>query len=338
LTGRFYSFDLLLTFIFRFRLLLLPKQGGLFMPGGIKAAVLKVGDTIGVVAPGSPVRSGEMLTGIEAELVGRGYKVCFGENLRAASGYLAGSDLVRRADLERMWLDESVAAIWCLRGGYGSVRLLPRLCFRLLSARPKILVGFSDITALELGLWSQIKMVTFHGPVLNTLQDSEFTKHHAFKMLSGKSTGIFDPPEMTGSHYWTIKPGKARGRLLGGNLATICSLIGTRFLPDFEGTILFLEDTGEAAYRIDRMLTQLTLSCVFENVAGVMVGRCIPVEGESEADLIRVFQERLGELGCPTGYGFPIGHGKEQWTIPQGVMAEVDMEAGRLELLERALI
>jgi muramoyltetrapeptide carboxypeptidase len=308
------------------------------MAGGIKGAALQAGNKIGVVAPGSPVGSGEVLAGIGTALTDRGYGVVWGETARETEGYLAGSDLERRADLERMWLDESIAAIWCLRGGYGSIRLLRRLYFRLFVARPKILIGFSDITALELGLWSQIRLVTFHGPVLTTLNESEFSKNQAFRMLSGKLTGDLDWPETEEPRCLSIRPGKARGRILGGNLATVCSLIGTCFFPDLDGAIFFLEETGEAAYRIDRMLTQLILTGVLDSVAAVMVGRCIPVAGENEADLIKVFQERLGQLNCPSGYGFPIGHKKEQWTLPQGVMAEVDMEAGEFELMEEGVL
>lgn len=304
----------------------------------IKAAALPMGGKIGIVAPGSPVESGEVLQRIQIGLRERGYEMEWGETARAMVGCLAGNDLARRADLERMWLDDSVAAIWCLRGGYGSIRLLPRLYFRLCAARPKILMGFSDITALELGLWSQVKLITFHGPVLATLNESEFNINQAFLMLAGGLTGVLDWPETDERLYRPVMPGKARGRILGGNLATICSLVGTRFFPGLDGVILFLEETGEAAYRIDRMLTQLILAGVLDNVAAVMVGRCIPVAGEGEPDLIKVFQERLGELGCPLGYGFPIGHGKEQWTLPQGVMAEVDTEGGRLELLEGAVV
>lgn len=311
------------------------------MAGGIKGVALQAGDKIGVVAPGSPVGSGEVLAGIRTVLTDEGYEVVLGETARVMEGYLAGSDLERRADLERMWLDDSIAAIWCLRGGYGSIRLLRRLYFRLFLARPKILIGFSDITALELGLWCQIRLVTFHGPVLTTLNESEFSKNQAFRMLTGGFTGGLtrglDWPKTEKRPYLSIKPGTARGRILGGNLATVCSLIGTRFFPDLDGMILFLEETGEAACRIDRMLTQLILTGVLDCVAAVMVGRGIPVAGESEADLIKVFQERLEDLSCPSGYGFPIGHWKEQWTLPQGVMGEVDMGAGELGLMEKAV-
>lgn len=304
---------------------------------GIKGAALQAGDKIGVVAPGSPVGSGEVLTEVGTVLIAQGYEVVRGETAQVMEGYLAGSDLARRSDLERMWLDDSIAVIWCLRGGYGCIRLLRRLYFRLFVARPKILIGFSDITALELGLWSQIRLVTFHGPVLTTLNESEFSKNQAFRMLTSGFTGVLDWPETGKRRYLPIKPGKVGGRILGGNLATVCSLIGTRFFPDLDGVILFLEETGEAAYRIDRMLTQLILTGLLDSVAAVMVGRCIPVAGEEEDDIIRVFQERLGELSCPSGYGFPIGHRKEQWTLPQGVMGEVDVGAGRVELMERAV-
>ncbi len=307
------------------------------MANGIKAVALKAGDKIGVVAPGSPVESGEVLKGVQKALRDRGYEIGWGETARVMEGYLAGNDLARRADLERMWLDDSIAAIWCLRGGYGCMRMLPRLCFRLFAAHPKILIGFSDITALELGLWSRIKLVTFHGPVLTTLKGSEFTENQAFRMLNSGFAGVLDWPETNDRLYLPIIPGKARGRILGGNLATVCSLMGTRFFPELDDALLFLEETGEAAYRIDRMLTQLTMAGVLDSVAAVIVGRCIPAAGEEEADLIKVYQERLGELNCPSGYGFPIGHGNQQWTLPQGVMAGVDTAVGGLSLEEGAV-
>lgn len=304
----------------------------------IKAPALKPGAEIGIVAPGSPVDSREILAVVEATLRYRGYETGWGETTRPMAGYLAGNDLTRRTDLERMWLDDSIGAIWCLRGGYGSIRLLARLQFKLLADRPKLLIGFSDITALEFGLWARLNLVTFHGPVLTALPESEFTANQAFGILSGRLSGILDWPETVERLYVPIQPGKVRGRILGGNLATICSLIGTGFCPVLDGVILFLEETGEAAYRIDRMLTQLILTGIADGVAAVMVGRCIPIPGQCEQDLIRVFVERLAELSCPAGYGFPIGHGKEQWTIPQGVMAEVDTRLGVLVLVEGAVV
>jgi muramoyltetrapeptide carboxypeptidase len=273
----------------------------------------------------------------------RGYQVVPGQTTCLKSGDLAGSDDSRRADLEQMWRDDSISAIWGLRGGYGSIRLLPGLDYDFIRRHPKLLIGFSDLTALELGLWSQAGLVTFHGPVLITLED--FSCDQALGMLSGLSaqnsgpapacSGLLTWPDKDSGVFIPIKTGKASGILLGGNLITLCSLIGTRFLPDLEGAILFLEEVGEAAYRIDRLLTQLLISGALDRVAAVIIGRSVPINGEPELALLSVFNERLSILNRPSAYGFPIGHLPKQWTLPQGIAAEVDTGTGELIILEK---
>lgn len=271
-------------------------------------------------------------------LEGLGYHTVLGESVRPGDSYLAGSDRERRVDLERFWWDDSIEAIWCLRGGYGSVRLLPDLYLGLIARNPKILVGFSDITGIELGLWKQTGLVTFHGPVL-TAYRSEFSIKQAIRMLTGETKQEpLEWPDVNKPNYLVLKNGIARGPLLGGNLTLISSLLGTTYFPDLEGAILFLEETEEPPYRIDRMLTQLLLNGVLDSVAGIIIGRCNPVEGKAEDDLIRVFYERLSKLKCPVAYGFPIGHIPEQWTLPQGVLAEVNFNKGELALEENPFL
>jgi muramoyltetrapeptide carboxypeptidase len=305
----------------------------------IKCQPLIPGAKIGVIAPASPASSLEVIQEAVTRLHNLGYKTVLGETVRQIPGVLAGNDWLRRSDLERFWLDPSVNAIWCLRGGYGCLRLLPDLHFGLFSKSPKILIGFSDITALELGLWSQIKIVTFHGPVLTTLADN-FSRDQAFLILSGRFVPyeLPWPGESKAQKYFPIKPGKARGPILGGNLTTLVSLIGTKYLPSFKDTILFLEEVGEEAYRVDRMLTQLIQAGILDSVAAILVGQCLPIPGQSEANLIEVFTERLNLLKCPSGYGFPIGHIPEQWTIPQGILSEADTGKGALILMENPFI
>jgi muramoyltetrapeptide carboxypeptidase len=304
----------------------------------IKAQTLQPGAKIGVVAPASPVNSQAVIDQAVSGLTDRGYSVILGATAAPIIGDLAGSDLFRQADLEKLWQDDSVQAIWCLRGGYGSLRLLPHLRFELIAETPKILIGFSDITALELGIWSQVDLVTFHGPVLTSM-GSEFTGNQAFKILSGVwETQKLDWPNDSLDKFIPIHRGKARGIILGGNLTTLSSLVGTRFLPNLDGVILFLEEVGEQGYRIDRMLSQLIISGLLNTVAAVLVGQCIPSVNQTETDLITIFIERLGELPCPSAYGFPIGHIKEQWTIPQGVVAEVDTTNGNVVLLESTVV
>jgi muramoyltetrapeptide carboxypeptidase len=302
----------------------------------IKGRALQVGAKIGVVAPASSIKSSAELEQATSILIERGYLVELGASATPMIGDLAvrtrAADLIRQADLERFWQDDTIQAIWCLRGGYGSLRILPNLWYGLFAKKPKIIVGFSDITALEMAIWSQVNLVTFHGPVLTCLQ-SEFTTKQAINVLSGE-WGLLEWPLENLERYIPIHTGKAQGIILGGNLTTINSLMGTRFLPDFDGAILFLEEVGEQAYRIDRMLSQLVISGILDTVAAVIIGQCIPPTDQSEEDLIKVFTERLNVLACPVAYGFPIGHIKEQWTIPQGALAEVDITKGSLVLLE----
>ena len=300
----------------------------------LKSQALQPGSKIGVVAPASPVNSMNQIEQAVSRMVDLGYGAILGASVVPMAGYLAGNDIVRQTDLEQFWQDDSIQAIWCLRGGYGSIRLLPRLWLGLIAKSPKIFIGFSDITALELGLWAQVNLVTFHGPVLTSL-NSQFTTAQALKILGGgwEFTKL-DWPEGSFDKYISICSGKAQGIILGGNLATLTSLMGTRFLPDFDGVILFLEEVDEPAYRIDRMLTQLVISGYLDTVAAILVGQCIPTANQTETDIRQVYIERLSSLHCPSAYGFPIGHIQEQWTIPQGVLAEVDTANGKLILLE----
>jgi muramoyltetrapeptide carboxypeptidase len=304
----------------------------------LRSRPLLSGGKIGIAAPASPVKDqAEIEAGAEL-LLNLGFQTVLGETARPLEGYLAGSDLERRADLERFWRDDSIDAIWCLRGGYGSARLLPNLYLGLIERNPKILIGFSDIAGIELGLWKRTKLVTFHGPVLTTLK-SEFSIKQALQTLAGETVGkpLFWP-ENKRVDYLVFKEGKARGPLLGGNLALVSSLLGTGYFPDLEGAILFLEETEEPPYRIDRMLTQLLESGVLDVVAGIMIGRCNPIEGKAEEDIIKVWAERLSKVASPAAYGFPIGHIPEQWTLPQGIGAEVDFSAGEVILVESPFI
>lgn len=304
----------------------------------IKSRALLVGTKIGVVAPASPVNTLEQKNQAASVLIDHGYPVVFGATTAPMMGDLAGTDIIRRTDLEQFWQDESIQAVWCLRGGYGSLRLLPHLWYGMIAKNPKIFVGFSDITALELGIWSQVNLVTFHGPVLTSL-NSEFSIKQALKIMSGgwESTQL-DWPDTSLKKYTPIHSGKAQGIILGGNLTTLNSLIGTRFLPNLDNVILFLEDVGEQAYQIDRMLSQLIISGIMDSVSAILIGQCIPAANQPETELERVFTERFSTLSCPVAYGFPIGHIQEQWTIPQGVSAEVDTANGSLTLLESPVL
>lgn len=301
----------------------------------LKAKPLEKGSKIGIVAPASPVSAESVLTGAVECLKQLGFRVILGNSTVPRDGYLAGNDQKRASDLEQLWEDDSLAAIWCLRGGYGSSRILSQLNYNLWSRTPKILVGFSDITALELALWSQVQLVSFHGPVLTTL-NNPFSSGQALKTLSGRPGNecLEWPGDRQPCSLVTLQPGRAEGLLLGGNLATLVSLLGTPYFPDLAHGLLFIEEVNEAAYRIDRMLTQLRHCGVLGRLRGILIGQCVPIPGETSTDLIAVFQERLADLKIPVAYGWPIGHLDQQWTLPQGVTAEFDADSGWLRLCE----
>lgn len=304
----------------------------------LKSRPLFTGSRIGVIAPASPVRDGREFEKNVEYLISSGYQVVIGKTALSGQGFLAGSDRMRQLDLESMWQDDSISVVWCLRGGYGCLRLLPRLNYRYFEKKPKILMGFSDITALELAFWSRIKLVTFHGPVLTTLT-SEFSRRCALEMLSGvKRDQALLWPGKARDRLTVIRGGKAEGLLVGGNLTTIASMAGTGYLPDFSGCVLFIEEVKEAAYRVDRLLTQLIYSGIMDGIHGILIGQSIPVPGETEADLVAVFKERLERLNCPVAYGFPIGHLEEQWTLPQGVTVSIDMDEGFLYIKESPFV
>lgn len=251
----------------------------------------------------------------------------------ARTGYLAGSDAHRMAAFTEAWLDDSVDVMMAARGGYGAHRLLPMLDQLGPSPNPKRIVGFSDITAIHGWLFRR-GSPSVHGPVVTQLCDvgpEDLDRLSA--VLRGPWSGlryIADGP--------CVRGGTARGKLWGGNLAVITALLGTPYAPDFTGTLLVLEDVGEAPYRIDRMLTHLRLAGVLDRVAGVIVGdfTAVPKVSEGHPEAQDVIAERLGDLGVPVLTGFPIGHGSRNQALPLGVVARLDADQGVLEIEEDA--
>jgi len=265
-------------------------------------------------------------------------------NAHRRFGYLAGTDDERQSDLQRAIDDESFAAVWAIRGGFGTTRILRRLDFSRLRARPKILLGFSDITTILLKAYADTGVVTFHGPVArNGL--TGFAREHLERVLfdptpPGKlstpkaAAGVMVPRE---PRVIPIAPGAAEGRLIGGNLTLIQCLIGTGALPSFDGAILFLEETAEDLYRVDRMFAHLRDAGLLAKLAGVAIGLFTDMrkgaEGGTRA-FDEVLKDYLDPLGIPAARGFPIGHVDDQWTLPIGTMARLDADAGTLHLLE----
>jgi muramoyltetrapeptide carboxypeptidase len=235
-----------------------------------------------------------------------------------------------------------------VRGGWGCARLLPLLDWRTISRNPKILLGYSDITTLLLSLHAKTGLVTFHGPV-GSSQWNPFSVGYLKRVLQEGEAVTFENPKeideddlaQTENRVQTLRPGTARGRLLGGNLTVLTSLVGSGYLPDWDGCILFLEDVEEAPYRIDRMLTQLRLAGILQKARAVIWGNCTdcdPGEGFGSLTITDVLQDHLQPLGVPAWSGAMIGHIHRQFTLPVGMEVEVDATAGRIRMLEPAVV
>ena len=296
----------------------------------IKPQALRPGDTIGIAAPASPFDQKTFERGISV-LESMGFRVKVPDDLFRRSGYLAGSDTERAALLANLFKDESIKAIFCARGGFGSMKLLPLIDFKAISARPKILIGFSDITALLVTIYDKCQLVTFHGPVVTTLGNaSEKTRSALFEAVVSNKPLVIKPGKTL-----ALNPGHASGPLTGGNLTTLCHLIGTPYEPCFDGHILLLEDRGEAPYRIDRMLSQLHLGHHLDHIAGVILGSfpgCDPIE-----EVYAIVKQVFGRFNVPILAGFDLGHGTENITTPVGLEAVLDTDDSSLRFQESAV-
>jgi muramoyltetrapeptide carboxypeptidase len=292
---------------------------------------LAPGDTIGLAAPASSTTQPERIDEIIAHLVGQGFGVKAGANLRRRTGYLAGSDAERAADLNTLFTDPEVKAIFALRGGYGSCRLLPLLDYAAIRANPKPFLGYSDITALHHALLVQAGLVTYHGPNANeAFQPGNEAALRRALIDPVRESCLFPRETGAGNAIRCEVPGRARGRLLGGNMTCLLRLIGTPYAPDFTGAILFLEDIGEKAYRIDGMFTHLRLAGVLDQIAGLVLGRFDHTDVEEQARIATLLHEEAARIAKPCLSHAPIGHFPEQTVVPIGTQAELDADAGRL--------
>lgn len=308
----------------------------------IKPKKLQQGDTIGLISPGMILPDRSKYDEIIAQVEKLGYEVKVGANARNQYGYLAGTDKERAADLNAMFADDSVDAILPFRGGWGCNRMLHLIDYQTIRENPKILVGFSDITTLLLAIYAKTGLVTFHGPVGKS-DWTDYTTKHFRNAVSNQQQNILQIPDKSlcedCSSLSVITPGKAEGRLLGGNLSVLTAMMGSGYLPEWDNNILFLEDVGEDVYRIDRMLTQLKLNGIFEKVSGVIFGQCASCEGSSYGlTLQQVFDDHLKPFGVPAFSGAMVGHIKNMLTLPVGIRAEMDAESGSISLKETATV
>lgn len=313
----------------------------------IKPPRLRPGDTVGLIDPASATFLREDLDIATESLAAMGLRVKPGAHLLDRYGYFAGKDDDRASDINTMFADPSVRAIFALRGGWGSSRLLPLLDYETIRRNPKILLGYSDITALHLAISARTGLVTFHGPVASS-EWNPFNVDHVKRVLFGAEQVVMANPQerddqltVVEHRVQTIAAGKARGRIFGGNLTVLATIIGSGYLPDFTGAILFLEDVGEKMYRIDRMLTQLALAGVLKGLRGFVFGKCTecePGEGYGSLTFEEVLADHIRPLGIPAWRGAMIGHKTPQFTIPEGIEVEIDAGAGTIQMLEPAVV
>ena len=318
------------------------------MKGLLKPQRLCFGDTVGIIAPASAPPDPKAVDRAAAALERFGFQPKLANNIHARHGFLAGSDRERAGDIMQMFADKKVRAILCLRGGYGSARLLDRLDFDVIRRHPKILSGYSDVTTLHWALAVKAKLMSVHAPMLNGELDAndlpEFTRKSFFRtvMKAEASGSISDGcPEKNIS---IVRGGQAEGRLVGGNLSVLCATLGTPYVPSFKGKIFFFEDIGEKPYRLDRMLTQLLNAGLLQQVAGVAVGvnpDChdprASAGGEFRQTAADVVKERLESLGVPVVTGLPFGHVALNATLPVGAKATLDGDNGDLIITEAAV-
>jgi muramoyltetrapeptide carboxypeptidase len=297
----------------------------------IKAPRLMKGDLIGIVSPASPVDASDLQPGLEL-LEASGFRVRLAPHVYDRKNYLAGKDKDRLGDLHAMLQDKEIKAVMCARGGYGSLRLLDGIRYDLITKAPKIIVGYSDITALLMAIHKYTGLITFHGPMVRGLADNDRRNWESLLMLIASN----EPVTMDLKECTALLQGEASGPLIGGNLSLICHLLDTPYLPSLEGCILFIEDRGEPLYRVDRMLTHLALTGKLNGISGLLAGR---FEGcGNETDIHKRLKNIVSKQGIPLVTGFPVGHGQKNISLPLGLNAELDTEAMTLSIGETCVV
>ncbi|RLD72346.1 MAG: LD-carboxypeptidase [Bacteroidetes bacterium] len=314
----------------------------------IKPPKLKKGDTIGLITPASPIKEAQLIQ-TKKLLTQLGFKTYNTNRVLLKKGYLAGTDAERLEDIHHMFENEDVHAVMCIRGGYGTPRILEYIDYDLIRKNPKIFIGYSDITALLQAIYKFSGLITFHG-VVGVSDFTEYTRNNFLKVLTKSSEALLIPSVVQNNPIaeeyrpYVIEKGIAKGELAGGNLALIVALMGTPYEIDLRGKLLFIEDIGEAPYKIDRMLSQLVLSGKLKTLKGIVLGvfsdcdlNNDDITDENSLSLKEVLIDRLSDLGIPIMYGFSFGHIANQAVFPVGLMAELNTETMTVQLLEKAV-
>jgi muramoyltetrapeptide carboxypeptidase len=293
---------------------------------------LASGARVALVAPAGPLRGRDDLDRAIANARDLGWEPVVAAHALARTGYFAGDDDARAADFAAALRDARIDGVWCVRGGYGAMRLLDRIDWSVLRERAKPILGYSDVTALHGAIARQAGLVSYHAPTARAPLSAFSRASLERAVMRGEdSCGVAERARV-------LRPGRTVGRLEGGNLAVFAALIGTPYLPSLDGAILVLEDVNEAVYRIDRMLAQLRLSGALNGLRAIVFGECTNCPEESDdgaRTLDDVLLELADRLRVPCLAGVPIGHVGEQWTVPLGALAELDVEGRALSILVR---
>ena len=308
-------------------------------------ARLKQGDLIGLVTPGSPIVKEQLERAVE-KLEKLGFRTFYNDSVLSEYGYFAGSDQERADELMGMFTNKDIDGILCVRGGYGSIRILDLLDFEQIKLNPKVFIGYSDITALLNSVYEQTGLITFHGP-LGVSEFNNFTVKSLKKLVMNPVNHYKYPykreddtennPEFD---RYTITGGKAEGELIGGNISVLDSMIGSKFETDFENKIVYLEDTEEKTYRLDKMLVHLLQATNLNKAAGIVMGAFYEcnINDEPRLSLKEAIGDLLKPLGIPVSYGLSFGHIDTMLTIPNGILARMNADKNTLKLLEKAVI
>jgi muramoyltetrapeptide carboxypeptidase len=294
---------------------------------------LKPGDTVAVISPAAPSPPSDLVRGVSF-LEHHGLRVKLMPHADNRLGYLAGHDADRLHDLHAAFADPNIDAILCARGGYGCARLLPGLDLDLIAAHPKPLIGFSDVTVLLTHLYQAAGVRGFYGPMLtsNLITDAPFSWEHLWRLISGQTPTPYDIANADA--YTCLVPGTAQGPLIGGNLSLLASLCGTPYQPQTAGHILFIEDWKEQYYTLDRQFTQLRQAGLLSEIAGLLLCDFSHInEADPHWDLTEQLRRLTADLDVPVGFGFSVGHGDVTATLPIGVKAQFQADAGRLTVL-----
>jgi len=296
---------------------------------------LRLGDTIGLIAPASPEDIEAIQKGI-LFLKNQGFNIIEGTHLYDKWGYLAGKDKDRASDVMEMFKNDDVDMILCIRGGYGSSRLLPYLDFDVIKKHPKIFAGFSDITVFLNSFYEKCGLTTFHSPMgTSNLEDIETFKSFMFTLMEGYKPYIIKNPSEFSTQC--IASGIACGNLIGGNLGLLCNSLGTPYEISTKDKILFIEEVSEAPYRVDRILTQLLLAKKLQQCKGIIIGQFIGCDlphYERSLTLEEVVRDRLYNLNIPMFSGFCSGHDYPKLTLPIGARVKMDAETGVIHVIE----